>query len=566
MTDYASWKVADLKAELKHRGVPQTGLRLKQHFINKLVEEDSKAQQDAGSSREQPEETPDQPGATSDTAPQVEEPRPEPKQPEETQQPEPHATRDEAPAPAATTSEALSNGEDVAHQSPQDQKGNESAPTEEVQPAQVVTEEQSKVVQEPAEAPKDTNETPREGSVSITDRIEPPTLQISETNTELSTPLPIEEALEDTRKRKRRSQSPILTPKTIANKKAKAEEEIPRVSLKDESIPEDVAPEDSVGKEKVADAQKQEPSAPAKDARFRGLFAPTEPRRPSARDIPVEEADVEPALHPATTALYIDGLMRPMQPTALRNHLISLASTPGTSPNPGVIQEFFLDAIKTHCFVSFSNVAAASRARSALHGKTWPDESNRKNFWVDFIPEEQISEWIRTEQASSDRPGPPVRWEVRYEDTEDGKAAILSEAGPNARSAPKPRETGFNRTPPLGPRGSLSQTERRPSSVPAQRPSQPGQGFKPLDELFKSTTAKPKLYYLPVPRRVADKRLDQFDELLRKGSFPRRGGDETRRITFEDEDYFVDVGPEYGARTVRRRERGGRGGRGFRRG
>jgi hypothetical protein len=58
---------------------------------------------------------------------------------------------------------------------------------------------------------------------------------------------------------------------------------------------------------------------------------------------------------------------------------------------------------------------------------------------------------------------------------------------------------------------------------------------------------------------VADKRLDQFDELLRKGPFPRRGGDEMRRITFEDEDYFVDGGPEYSAQAIRRRQ--GRGGR-----
>jgi hypothetical protein len=132
----------------------------------------------------------------------------------------------------------------------------------------------------------------------------------------------------------------------------------------------------------------------------------------------------------------------------------------------------------------------------------------------------------------------------------------LAEAGA-ARSAPsRPREPGFNRTPPLGPRGSYGQIERASNAPPAARP---GQGFKPLDELFKSTTTKPKLYYLPVPRPVADKRLDQFDELLRKGEFRRRGGDETRRITFEDDDHFVDVGPEYGAAAMQRRQERGRG-------
>lgn len=109
------------------------------------------------------------------------------------------------------------------------------------------------------------------------------------------------------------------------------------------------------------------------------------------------------------------------------------------------------------------------------------------------------------------------------------------------------RESGFNRTPPLGPRRDMEQFDRRTSNAAPAAPapsSRPGQGFKPLDELFESTTAKPKLYYLPVPRPVADKRLDQFDELIRKGTFPRRGGDEMRRITFEDDDEFVDIGPE----------------------
>jgi hypothetical protein len=194
--------------------------------------------------------------------------------------------------------------------------------------------------------------------------------------------------------------------------------------------------------------------------------------------------------------------------------------------------------------VSFTSLAAASRVRSAVHGTVWPNERNRKNLRADFIPDEKIKEWIETEEKSRDRAGPAARWEVRYETSDDGTTATLAEVG----SAPSGRrESGFNRTPPLGPRRDTEQFDRRPSGVPPAAPgppSRPGQGFKPLDELFESTTTKPKLYYLPVPRPVADKRLDQFDELIQKGTFPRRGGDEMRRITFEDEDKFVDIGPE----------------------
>jgi hypothetical protein len=279
----------------------------------------------------------------------------------------------------------------------------------------------------------------------------------------------------------------------------------------------------------------------------------------------MEDVDVEPARHPATAALYIEGLMRPLQPVALRKYLASLASAPGTSDSDAII-DFYLDSIKTHCFVSFTSVAAASRVRSAVHGTVWPNERNRKSLRADFIPDDQIKEWIQTEEASRDRAGPAPRWEVTYETTDNGTTATLTEAGSKQHPAPSQRDPGFNRTPPLGPRSSIPQIDRRPSEAPPVPVARPGQGFKPLDERFKSTTAKPKLYYLPVPRPIADKRLDQFDDLIEKGTFPRRGGDEMRRITFEDEDRFVDIGPErFGAPGPRPGMGRGRG-RGGRRG
>lgn len=281
----------------------------------------------------------------------------------------------------------------------------------------------------------------------------------------------------------------------------------------------------------------------------------------------MEDATVEAAIHPATCSLYIDGLMRPLQPNGLRNHLISLASTPETTSAANLVTEFWLDPIKTHCFVQFTDIAAASRVRSSIHGKVWPNERNRKSLWADFIPDEKVQEWIRTEEASRNRPGPAARWEIQYQSKEDGTTAVLAEAGSMSRPGPsKALEAGFNRTPPSGPRDSIAQPDRRPSNAPPAPPARPGQGFKPLDELFESTTTKPKLYYLRVPREVADKRLDQFDELIRKGQFPRRGGDEMRRISFEDEDRFVDGGPEYGPGARRGRGGGQGGGRGGGRG
>ena len=558
MADYSSWKVPDLKAELKKRGIPQTGLRLKQQFIDKLVEEDAKTQPAETAAPEQAAEP--EPSAQPEPAPQPtlpsQEPQPEPSQhvePQQQEQPQPEPQVE--PTPEKVQDGEVSTEEKAGEVSAEPRAGEQDGkPAEDVEMPQAEAapaEEATQPIAQPAEAtPEDIGEGVKAAEISRP--------QTSEANTELSTPLPVEEALEDKRKRKRRSQSPVPSAEAIANKKARAKEEGPQVTLKEDQEP--VPQDDSVQERPVPGVS---PEAPAKqDARFRDLFKPTEAdAAPATQDAVMEDAPVEPALHAATASLYIDGLMRPLQPAALRNHLISLATAPDTPPNPEVIRDFYLDSIKTHCFVSFVDGAAASRVRSSLHGTVWPNERNRKTLRADFIPDEQIQDFIQTEEASRNLAGPPVRWEVRYDSTDEGIKAVLAESGSHSQAQSRPRESDFNRTPPSGPRGSVAQAERRPSNVPAGPSSQPGQGFKPLDELFESTTAKPKLYYLPVPRKIADKRLDQFDDLLKNGTFPRRGGDEMRRITFEDDDYFVDVGPEYGAQALQRRQgRGGRGG------
>ncbi|KAJ5198885.1 hypothetical protein N7491_000548 [Penicillium cf. griseofulvum] len=580
MSDYSSLKVADLKAECKKRGIPQTGLRLKQQFIDKLIELDAQTNQvtteAAAPAEESTESQPSAPDAVSQAK----------SQPEESENVQPEQPKGESISQTEETTAPVSVS-DRAHDG--QMQADESAQGEAVSAADVKLQKVEETVT-PAEGQTESTGPEKEklaaaaappklqmdGAAQDTKNEDPTKVQgtsitsaaqTSEVDTGVSTPLLVEEALEDTRKRKRRSQSPAPTLEEIANRKARAKETAPQVLLKDDEVSgsRDLKPEDQkdhTDKQPIETQTDSHKTPTKQDARFRNLFPPagasSQPDSPP-RDITMQDADTTPALHAATSALYIDGLMRPLQPAALRKYLASLASAPGTTDSDAII-DFYLDAIKTHCFVSFTSLAAASRVRSAVHGTVWPNERNRKNLRADFIPDEKIKEWIEIEEKSRDRPGAAARWEVRYETSDDGTTATLAEVGstPSGR-----RESGFNRTPPLGPRADIEQLDRRPSNAPpaAPVPSRPGQGFKPLDELFESTTTKPKLYYLPVPRPVADKRLDQFDELIKKGTFPRRGGDEMRRITFEDDDKFVDIGPERftpGPRPGRGRGRGGR--------
>ena len=227
--------------------------------------------------------------------------------------------------------------------------------------------------------------------------------------------------------------------------------------------------------------------------------------------------------------------MRPLHPGNLKDYLQNIARLQSDTEGEEFIVEFHLDPIKTHCLVQFSSVSAASRVRMAMHDRVWPDERTRKALWVDFVPEGKIKKWIEVEQeAGSGRGAPQMRWEVVYEMEDDGVMAYLQEADPSGRG-PAPRRLGND----SNHNGHGEQAPARPEPVAPK--GDPGKGFKALNDLFKFTTAKPKLYYQPVAEDIARQRLDRLAE-------GKGGGrsDEMRRFTFE-EDTIVDKGPEFGA-------------------
>ena len=261
-----------------------------------------------------------------------------------------------------------------------------------------------------------------------------------------------------------------------------------------------------------------------------------------------QEADeklVSAALHPATSALYIRELMRPLKTEDLRGHLIALATPPGTAMNSDIVTDFYLDAIRTHCFVGFENISAASRVRSGLHDRVWPNERDRRQLWVDFIPEEKLKSWINIERTAGDRRTHlSKRWEVVYEDEENGIKAYLQEIGPEGG--------GLRAAPPVqldaGQSVHVTGVQNDGLELPsAQLKPDGGKGFQALDELFMSTASKPRLYYLPVAKIEVDRRLGK----LAAGRGGGRG-DEMRRFSFE-EGSIIDNGPDF----VRSYGRGG---------
>ncbi|AEO66683.1 uncharacterized protein THITE_36898 [Thermothielavioides terrestris NRRL 8126] len=283
---------------------------------------------------------------------------------------------------------------------------------------------------------------------------------------------------------------------------------------------------------------------------------PSEERKVGIADERLADYDreVAPSQHPATPALYIKNFMRPLRESVLRDYLIELAAFPGVKPDPDCVVDFYLDQIRTHAFVRFTSISAASRVRTALHGTVWPDERNRKELWVDFIPEDKVVEWADREQSEGGR-GSSGRWEVLYEPDDDGiitARLVNAEMEPARRNStrqplgPPPVPTGPARNypgvegAPSGPRGRGTNHYRQAPPPPPPPASNASRGRD-----YKVTRAYPPLQYRPASEELAQRRLANMNYHITKDRHRDLGRpDEINRYTFEDGDLFVDRGEE----------------------
>lgn len=533
--DYSQLTVAKLKDELKERDIPSTGLKLKKDFIDRLEQHDLE-----NASTEDPTSalpTQSHPIATAD----------------------PNTATDPTTAtePLTATDPLPSTEEDKPEE-------------EHVEPAQETT----------------THPVPSPGPEAMDHS---PTAATPE-------PAKVEEAVSaDGKKRKRRSHSPDEL-QDLAHKKLKQAADGPVIPLPTDQDPvqSDVAmpdlpleqPEvilqpmstsDDLTRPFTNDQDKPRSTRSPNERRFKNLINPAESEPAQSAPEP-DDVAVSPAIHPATRALYIRHLVRPINPSALRDHLEDIARPPDHSDtSASLVEECYVDALRTHAFVLFTSITAASRARASTHARIWPAEPMRKQLWADFFPEERFQEYLDTERASGgSRPSSAKRWELAYSPVDDGVDVQLVEAGPAAVHRAS-THAGAPNAPPTGPRGSMSsgrrpsfaQSEQRRSSQTVLAPPPPpprrssrvveeaSAPFLELDKLFNFTSTKPKLYWQPVSDNLADDRLDELDretsrdwdpraDMKRNGDSLGRGLDQLKRYTFEDGDVLVDGGPEFG--------------------
>lgn len=610
MADYNKLKVTELKEELKKRGIPATGLKLKQQFVDKLVEADTAT----ATHLENPEPPTDDGAQESSQTPL-----------QSTVQPHQSVQGD---AEESKSCEVISEPTSGPIESQDRIVKNESLS------AETKREETPYVLRSPtsSQQPPETNKRILEEkalnpvSDDPTQRSHPPTTSQSPLPKDITlqsgtaTPSILQEVHDDSKKRKRRSVTPPPTSEDVAQKRARLSSHdtpIENDARQDEATngaildqePTDAASlvaqeiskeqsqgigEESTGPSPQKDLKTQDVNG-VEDSRPAEFNESHEPKTPSRKNtgtnarfkglVPAENQDVSPSprngqnsdenrpvarsLHPATSSLYIRNLKRPLQLPALKNHLISLATPLHSSPKSDIVEEFYLDGIKTHALVRFASVSAASRVRSALHNNRWPEEKSRETLWVDFVPDEKVNRWIETEKTSG---GSMTRWEIVYDDTGDEIRTTLQEVGvsrkPSAQLS-RPNKTATYgegvhpvRAPLVHPdRANFVSREdyRQPSKSKTEGSSREGgNGFQALDDLFLSTNVKPKLYFKPVAEGLATSRGRRFRDLLHVPEMRGRGAEqEMKRYSFEDGDYWIDKGPEFGYSRGGHRGRGG---------
>ncbi|TKA76429.1 hypothetical protein B0A55_05190 [Friedmanniomyces simplex] len=576
-TEYSKLKVVELKDLLKERGIPTTGLTRKQSIIEALEKRDAEV---------------------SGSAVAVDPPE--------------NGNGDEAEMKAAEEKHGEGEGVGAGEAETGIQAEKVEAAVAEVEAAAAAKEDAN--AQDMDALPDATSElapttTPQQPTILEAD--EPVS---SRPTSELATPQQpsgmLEDASSESRKRKRRSPTPPLSEETVS-KKLKAAEEAAADSVK---LSEDAVVEDAP----VQLGEAVDTGTEDAEKTMNPYSTSDDVRDIDTEDVAMADQSVAPdtaprgelqpgAIHPATRALYIRDLIRPLQPAQLRDHLIALS---GSDTLDSSIDTFHLDVLRTHAFAVFSTLKESTRVRAALHGTVFPDEPARKDLWVDFVPEDKVAEWIEVEERAGTSRRDARRWEVVYEGLGEGPTVQHVEIVGGGRVgvgrqgsmgiAAGAGAGGGMPNAPLGPRGngtlhqrpSQSQTALPPPQAPTARESaeprelHPGNdepavsvsanpttgpsasSFTTLAKTFLCTTTKPHLYYLPKPGELATSRLQILEQETSRHWDGARAGDGVgegyggglRRYTFEDGDRLVDGGADRGSFGVVGGDSYGRGG------
>ncbi|MED6158257.1 hypothetical protein PIB30_031096 [Stylosanthes scabra] len=192
-----------------------------------------------------------------------------------------------------------------------------------------------------------------------------------------------------------------------------------------------------------------------------------------------KERIVPPSQKPPTNSLRIDRFLRPFTLKAVQELL----------GKTGSVSSFWMDQIKTHCYVTYSSVEEAIETRNAVYNLQWPPNGGRL-LVAEFVDPEEVK--MKLEPPPPPPPAAPVI-----------TASAILPTPPSSQPEPSPRMRREHppapaTLPPPPPLSKLPPAARERLPSPPPLPEKVDPPILTLDDLFRKTTATPRIYYLPL--------------------------------------------------------------------
>ncbi|CAH1421739.1 unnamed protein product [Lactuca virosa] len=189
-----------------------------------------------------------------------------------------------------------------------------------------------------------------------------------------------------------------------------------------------------------------------------------------------KERVVPPSSKPATTSLRVDHFLRPFTLKAVQELL----------GKTGTVVSFWMDHIKTHCYVTYSSVEEAVETRNAVYNLQWPANGGRL-LMAEFVDPSEV-------KTRTDPPPPPT-------------PVTTTTTTPLALPPPPPLS--------LPPQSREPPQHHLPPAPPLPEKLEPP--IMTLDDLFRKTRATPRIYYLPLSdEQVAGKLKTQGKTVVKQ--------------------------------------------------
>ncbi|CAI9777974.1 unnamed protein product [Fraxinus pennsylvanica] len=209
-------------------------------------------------------------------------------------------------------------------------------------------------------------------------------------------------------------------------------------------------------------------------------------------EVAPKERIVPPSAKTPTNSLRIDNFLRPFTLKAVQELL----------GRTGKVSNFWMDQIKTHCYVTYSSVEESIETRNAVYNLQWPTNVGRLLI-ADFVDPEEVQQRIESPPQFAVLPVSTSPLVVPIQSP--SQPAKPFQQVPNKQS--EPRHPLSREIPPSG----APRLNEQLSQVPLTVPEEVDPPTLTLDDLFRKTKTIPRIYYLPLTEEQVAAKVQKKD-------------------------------------------------------